>query len=327
MATQRVKYQLGSTANYRYNIVKIGFTEYDDLAYMHKKEFPDVEITRPSTDTDLERVHKTCLMTVNGYIYNSLFQANRLYIPGATASMLRSKANVTGVLDFSGFTNNLIRRAITPSMVTTEHNILAYDKVFITFPTEVVQPMLVMAGYLVPYNPEYFYRVSDTSFVLCLSKLNYTEKLFETMRYRDIFKDLGVAVSEVNPQLVDANVVRSLATIRKYLSLNNSFMVDLATSNLTTSKIYLEHSNIPSVFKTQVEPKLPMVVGYGKLNEYSVTKNADGVYSVYTQDAVYSNHLVSHMSAQDVQVYNDHRVPGDVHRLSQGFFLSISTQT
>lgn len=327
MSTQHVRYQLGSTANYRYNIVKIGFTEYDDLAYMHKKEFPDVEITRPSTDTDLERIHKTCLMTVNGYIYNSLFQANRLYIPGATASMLRSKANVTGVLDFSSFTSDLIRRAITPSMIATEPNILAYDKVFITFPVEVMQPMLVMGGYLVPYSPEYFYRVSDSSFVLCLSKLNYTEKLFETMRYRDIFKDLDVPVSEVNPQLVDANVTRSLATIRKYLSLSNSFMIDLGTPNLTTGKIYLEHSNIPGVFKTQIEPKFPMVIGYGKLNEYSVTKNAQGVYSVYTQDAIYNNHLVTYMPAQDTQVYNDHRVPGSTHRLSQGFFLDITTQT
>lgn len=327
MATHHVRYMLGSSSNYRYNIVKIGFTEYDNLSYMHKKEFPDVEITRPGADTDLQRVHKTCLMTVNGYIYDSLYQAGRLYIPGATSSMLRSKANVTGVLDFSSFTRNLTRRAITSSMITTEPNILAYDKVFITFPTEVSQPMLVMGGYLIPYNPEHFYRVSDSSFALCLSKINYTEKLFETMRYRDIFKDLNVPVSTVNPQLVDANVVRSLATIRRYLSLSNSFVIDLATPNLSTRKVYLEHSNIPGVFRTQTAPNLPMVTGYGKLNEYNVTKNADNLYSVYAQDAFYNNHLVTHMPPQDTQVYNDHRVPGDVHRLSQGFFLDITTQT
>lgn len=327
MPTHRVKYQLGSTGNYRYNIIRIGFSEYDALAYLHKKDFPDVEITRPGTDTDLALVNQTCLMTVNGYIYDSLYQSGRLYIPGATLAMLCSRTNVMGVLDFGQITPNLARIKITPSMVTDENNVLPYNKVFITLPSAVVQPLLVMGGYLIPYDTESFYRVSDNSFALNLSALNYTEKLYETSRYRDIFKDLDVPVSVSNPQMVDADLVRSLITIRKYLSLNNSFMVDLGVGNLALTKIFLEHSRIPGVFKTQVSPSMPMVMGYGKLTEYAVTKNREALYSVHSQDAHYNNHLVSHMPAHQVQVHNDHRLPGDTHRLAQGFFLDITTTT
>lgn len=325
MTIHHVNYQLGATGNYRYNIVKIGFTQYDELAYTHKKDFPDVEVTRPGTDTDLAKIHATCLMTVNGYVYDTVYQGGRLYIPGATLSMMHCRSNVMGMLDFGKITPTLKRIKITPSMITMESNILAYDKVLITVPEAVQQPMLVMAGYIVPYDPETFYRVSDTSFALNLSKLSYTEKLYEAMRYRDIFKDLDVEVSPLNPQMVDANEVRSLVTIKKYLSLNNSFLVDLGVDNVSLKKVFLEHSNIPGTFKTQISPTMPMIVGYGKISEYAVSKHQDALYTVYSQDAHYNNYLVSHMPAYLTQVHNDHRVPGDTHRLSQGFFLDITT--
>jgi hypothetical protein len=305
--------------------VKIGFSEYDPLAYIHKKDFPDAEITRPGTDTDLLHIHQTCLMTVNGYIHDTLYQGGRLYIPGATLSMLKSRSNVTGVLDFGRITSQLKRIRIAQSMVTPDTNTLPYDKVFITVPEAVVQPILVMGGYLIPHDEQTFYRVADNAFALNLSKLNYMEKLYESARYRDIFKDLELPITPMNPSLVDAEQARSLATIRKYLSLNNSFLLDLGVDNLALRKVFLEHSNIPGVFKTQLSPTLPMVVGYGKLSDYAVSKSREGLYSVHSQDAHYNNHLMSHMAPHQVQTYNDHRLPGDTHRLTQGFFLDITT--
>lgn len=325
MATHHVHYQLGSTANYRFNLTKMGEHGYDPLAYFYKNDFPEVEITRHGTDTDLSLVHNTCLMTVNGYVHRTEYINNKLYIPQATASMLRSRANVTGLLDFSKLTPSLVKIALTASMVTDDLNTLAYDKVFITAPVTVQQPMLVMAGYLVPYDEECFYRVSDTAFALRLSRLSYMEKLYELSHYRDIFKDLGVEVSPLNPQMVNAEEVRSLAVIRKFLSLHNSFLVDLQTDNLSFKKVYLEHSNIPGTFTTEVPPTMPLFTGYGKVSEYAVQRSNGSKYDVHTQDCHYNNHLLSHMSPDKCKVYNDHRVPGQTHRLSQAFFLDITT--
>lgn len=326
MTIHHAHYQLANTANYRFNITKIGSHEYDPLAYFYKSDFPDVEVTRPGTDTDLERVHNTCLVTVNGYVHSTSYGEARLYIPQATASMLRSRANINGLIDFSAMTTALIKTPITPAMVSEDLNTAAYDKVFIAFAEPVTQPLLVLAGYIIPYDEECFYRVSDNVFALRLSKLNYMERLYELSRYRDIFKELNVQVSPLNPQMVDAQEVRSLEVIRRLLSLHNSFLVDLSVENLTIKRSYPEHSRIPGTFIVQGRPRLPLFTGYGKVTEYSVQHSGENRYNVYAQDCHYNNHLISHMSPAQCKVYNDSRVPGQTHGLAQAFFLDFSTE-
>lgn len=325
MTTQRVKYLLGSAGNYRYNIVKMGYHEYDHLAYIHKADFPDVEVTRPSTDTDFRQIHQTCLMTVNGYLHPTEYVSGKLYIPGATHSMLRSGGNATGLLDFGAITPALKRHTITPSMVTQDTNVGAYDKVFITFDVPIQQPILILAGYLITYDPGTFYRISDNTFALCLSKLQYMEKLYELNRYRDIFKHLDVPVSPLNAQMVDTETVRSLAVIRRLLSLNNSLLIDLEVDNFSLHKTYMDSSKIPGTFTTQTRPDRPIVVGYGKLAEYAVRRDNEYRYSVFTQDCHYNNHLFSRMNQSKIKAYNDSRAPGMTHNLVEAFFLDMTT--
>lgn len=326
MATRHVTYQLASTASYRFNITKIGEHNYDELAYFYKSDFPDVEVTRPATGTDLLKVHESCLITVNGFVHATAYAQKKLFVLNATKGMLRSRSNVVGIIDFSDITPKLKKLSMTPQMVSEDVNTLAYDRVLITFEESVEQPVLVLAGYLVFYDPECFYRISDNSFALCLSKMQYMEKLYELNRCRDIFKDLDVPVSPLNPEMVDANVVRSLATIKKLLTLENSFIVDLQVDNLSLKKIYLEHSKIPGTFATEKSPVYPLIVGYGKVAEYAVRMNNDIKYSVYTQDAHYNNYLLSHMKAQTCRVYNDNRLPGKTHGLTQAFFIDITAE-
>lgn len=320
--TTPITYTLASTANYKFNIVRMGFSNYDQVSYLYKTDFPDVEITRPDIAVDLGLIHSNYLVTVNGYVFNTVYTGGRLYLPLAAKSMLRSRANVVGMLNL-GKVGTPIKTAITPSMISLDLNTLAYDKVFITLPNPVAQPLLIMGGYIIPYNDQYFYRVSDNTFALCLSKLQYSEKLYELYKYRDIFADLGVDVSTTNPEMVDANVVRSQTVITKFLSLGNSFMVDLQTPTLSLKKVYLERSNVPGSFRTEVPPNLPMFVGCGKLCEYMVTGTADAKYLVTTQDMHYNNYLFSAMPALDVKVINNARVVGNTYSLTPAFFLEM----
>lgn len=318
-----VKYQLANTAGYKFNIVKIGHNEYDSLAYYHKENFPDIEITRPNIDTDLSLLNTKCLLTVNGYIYPTIYQNNRLFIPNATKTMLKSRSNNIGILSFNNLTSNLIKHNITIDMITAETHFSLYEKAIITFPNDIGNAILVIAGYPIFQNPEYFYRVSGNSFVLRLDRLQYIEKLYELERYRDIFKELNITVSPNNPSMIDGIVVRSDAIIMKFLTLFNSFLVEVPSSTLTTSKIYLEHSNVSGNFRTEKEPIYPIVAGYGKFCEYTKRKNNDTKYTVYMNDAYYNQHLISNMSYNDIKVYNDHRQVGSTYRLSNVFFLNI----
>lgn len=322
----KFNYQLANNAGYKFNIVKIGEHVYDELAYYHKENFPDIRLTRPGLDTDLSLLHNKALMTVNGYIYPTVYQDNELYIPNATKSMLKSRSNSIGILSFNKLSSNLTKHKITVEMVTAEAPTSMFEKAIITFDQDIGHPILVMCGYMLFEDPEVFYRISSRSFALRLDRLNYVEKLYELQRQRDIFKELEIPTSTNNASMIDATVARSDETIKKFLSSFNSFLVEVPVTSLSTKKIFLEHSSVPGNFRTEMEPTLPIMVGYGKIAEYFKKKNNDQKHTVYINDAYYNQHLFSSMSHQDIKVYNDHRTPGNTYRLSQAFFLEISAE-
>ncbi len=319
-----VSYKLATVAGYKHNIVKMGHESYDPLAYYYKENFPDVELTRPNTQTDLSLLHTKCLMTVNGYIYPTAYSDKRLYIPKATTSMLKSKHNSVGILSFNGHSKPLNKLTITIDMITPESPTALFEKAIITFDRPIGNAFLVLAGYMVFEQPEFFYRVSDRSFVLRLDKLNYMERLFELSYYRNIFDELGIEVSPNNPYVVDANVARSDPVIVKMLTLFNTFLVEVPDASLVRRKIYLEHSSVPGNFRTETAPSLPLITGYGKLSEYIVRKHNDTKHTVYINDGYMNNFLFSKLSTSEINIYNNHRQVGNSYELSQAFFLEVS---
>lgn len=324
MTQKHFNYQLANTAGYKFNICKIGFNNYDELAYYHKDNFPDIEITRPNTFTEMSIIHNKSLVSINGYIYPTELINDRLFIANATKSMLKSRTNHIGMISFNKLDTPIIKKPININMVTSEAPFTLYEKAIITFDEEIQTPILMICGYMVFENPEFFYRVSDRSFALRLDRLNYIEKLYELNRCRDIFTELNIPTSINNPSVIDAGVARSDAAIISFLTSFNSFLVSLPITGLDLNKIYLEHSNVPGNFRTEVEPTMPILVGYGKIGEYFKKKNNDTKWTVYLDDAYYNQHLISNGTFSDIQLYNDHRIPGSTYRLTQAYFLDMA---
>jgi len=323
MAEVVYNYTLANTAGYKFDIVKIGQNTYDQLSYYQKENFPDVKISRANTSLDL--LHTKSLMSVNGFIYPTEYDGSNLFIPNATLNMLKSRANHIGIYSFNNLSDPLVKFPITSPMITTESSFSLYEKALITFPRPIGKFILVIAGYLVFEHPEYLYRVSPTTFVLRLDKLMFIEKLYELQRYRDIFTELNLPVDTTNPSLIDISLARSNDTIISFLTLNNSFLVELPVTNLLVDKIYLERSNIPGNFRTEIEPTLPIIVGYGKFGEYFKKKTNEYKYTVYLEDGYYNNYLISNLTYNDIKVYNDNRIVGNTYKLSRGYFLKVSS--
>lgn len=325
--TKHIKYQLATTAGYKHSIVKIGFELYDPLAYYHKENFPDVEVIRDSFHTDLSLLHTKALMTVNGYVYPTEFSGNRLYIPNATKSMLKSRANHIGILSLNSLSSPIVKTPILPEMISRENTFTTqYNKSILTFDRDVGHCILVVNGYLIFEDPEIFYRVSSNSFALRVDRIQYLEKLYELNRYRDIFEELEIPTSINNPSVVSTEVAISDEKITKFLSTFNSFLIELPVTSITTNKIYLEHSNIPGNFRTELEVRYPFISGYGKMSEYVVRKNNDSKYTVYSVDSFYRNHLMSYLNPTIMKIHNDNFLVGDEYRLSQGFFLDVQLE-
>lgn len=323
MSSEKVTYKLTVQAGYKANIAKIGDNNYDPLAYYHKANFPDVQLTRPNTNTDLELLHKKCLLTVNGYIHPTVYEDNKLFVKNATDSMLKTKANHIGLLSFSKLNVDLIKRPITLDMITPEAPSTLYEKAIITFDEPIGDCFLVLAGYPVFEQQEFFYRVSDRSFAIRLDRLCYIEKLYELSRYRNIFEDLNVEVSPNNAHMIDGTIVRGDAVISKFLTLFNTFLVETPGYALTTKKIYLENTSVPGNFRTELNPSYPLLGGYGKFIEHMVTRSNDTKFNVITADAYMNNYLFSKISTAQAKVYNDNRQVGNTYELSKAFFLEL----
>jgi len=323
MSLTTVKYQLLNTANYILNITKMNHFNYDELAYYHKDNFPDLEISRPNSNTDLQLLDTRSIVTINGLIYPTIYSGNRLYVPNATLNVLKSRKNNVGILSFNKLAVELKKHVIVPSMISSETPVSLFEKTILTFSSEIKHPILVIAGYPVFEHPEFFYRVSGNSFALRLDRLNYVERLYELSRYRNIFVDLNIPTSDNNPYLIDGGVARSNEVITNFLTTYNSFLIELDCSTFTTTKIYLEHSNIPGSFRTEIEPTYPIVAGYGKFTEYVKHRNNDHKYTVHIADPYYNNHLFSKLSTHQINLYNDHRNPNSTYNLSQAFFLKM----
>lgn len=327
MATTVFNYQLANTVGYKFSICKAGYNTYDQLAFYNKANFPDIELTRPNTTTDLSLLDSKCLLTVNGYVHPTLYRDGKLYLPQATNSMINSRENNVGILSFNKLTKPLIRTKITSSMISAELPTSMFEKVILTFDHDIGHPILVISGYMIFEHPEFFYRVSGNSFVLRLDRLNYVEKLYELSNYREIFKELEVPTSTVNLNLVDADMVRSDEVITKFLTGFNSFLVEVPVDTLITRKVYLEHSSIPGNFRTEIKPILPVMTGYGKLSEYTKYRSNDTKYTVYTADSHYNNYLFSKLPPDQIKLYNANREVGNIYRLCEAFFLEITGTT
>lgn len=326
MASRLVHYQLANTAGYKFDIVKMGRHEYDKLAYYYKEDFPDAQITRPGVYTSLEQLHTHSLLTVNGYVHQSHYFDEKLYLEKCTKSMIRSRQNHVGILNFGTEGPELKRYPIEESHVTLDTHIAPWEKVYVSAPETLKSPVLVVAGYLVFENPEFFYRVSDTTYVLRLDRLQFIERLYELERHRDIFAELGVPVSSHNDTMVLKAQVQSAETVKKLLTLHNSFWVETGASSLSVTRKYLDKSNVPGNFRCDDEPRLPLVVGYGKLAEYQRLKKNDAKWTVLTQDMHYNNYLFSAQSPYLRQAHNAHRVPGQTYRLTPAFMLEIALE-
>ena len=326
MAEYHFNYINARRAGYRAEICKIGEKVYDPLQYWVKANFPDIEITRPTLATDLSLVHNKTLFTVNGYVYPTLYTNSRLYVPKATLSMLKSKTNHLGLISFNILEGNLTKHQLTAENITPDGNYSLYEKCVITLSVAVRTPILIIGGYMQLEEAGVFYRISDTSFMLCLDKLSYIERLFESQRYRDIFKELEIPTSVNNIAMIDGVVARSDSAVMKYLTCFNSFMVDVPVDRLFVNKIYLNQSNIASTFNTDAPPLFPLVTGYGKFSEYHYSEGPDGRYCVSTIDAYYDNHLLSKLNVSQAAVYNDHREVGSTYRLSNAYMMDIYSE-
>lgn len=329
--TYIAKYTPAHISGYHYEIGERGRNLLDPSALKDKHGFRDVTMTRPGYRTDIECLDKNALITINGFVHDTGMFDGRFYVLNAVPALLKSSSNHIGIIDLYGAGVDLDKRPITAEMISSEENQDLYRKAIITFDEPVDGCILVLSGYLIEENDETFRRVSDRSFILTLEKLDFITRFYELDSQYDIFEDMGIERSPVNDKLVSTSELLSDETILKFLTRQNTFLVNLKDRYVNFHTKSLAPSPNPVLYRTNHSPEFPIVGGAGKLIEYRGIKTSEFVapdgkvstYSIMTTDAVYNNLVSNYAPSGSATLTNNHRLMGDRYKASRLNFLMI----
>lgn len=304
----------------------------------------DVVMTRSLPYTDMDTIQRHCLVSVNGFIHSTSLRAldNSLFIHEAARGARQCKNNSVGILSFARvgqLTKIPIELAnIRPMNVgqPLKDGLLFDVNLPNGFTLDNKSYMLILGGYMVtpvdgsnepldPLTAGEFYRTGERTFRLNLNNLPYVERILESNTYLDLHH-LGVTQYINNNAVFNINAIQSDETIRKYLTMSQSFLCVINTKVLAVKSITVRNTTAPGNFVVENEPTYPLTVGYGRIAEY--TKEFTGQnWVVNIADPYTRNYLFTKSRPPQNGVISNQLVPYQPYTTAHAKFLQISGYT
>lgn len=282
----------------------------------------DLVVTRPNFDTDMSLINSHCLVTVNGYIHDTLTSDNKLYVKDGGKTMRKARNNSLGIMSFLDI-SEVHKIKLTDAKIIKDGPTDLYDHLYLDVGTSLTNKsyFLVLGGYLVMPEDNILWAFNDTTLTLNLDMLPYIERIYESDVVMDL-SELAITRDPQHPEVMDINQLKSDAFIRSYLKLNNTFIVILDVNHLTYNKIYLRHSNMPGMFTAYQDPSYPLIVNYGRVAEYWKTYE-DNQWSVTVNDSFLREYVIDFRVTPNLELVNNHLIPDRQNKHSRGFLLEI----
>ncbi len=316
-----VKYSDAFRAEYKVEPCKAGYVMPDNYP---NENFNDLKVFRPKYTTDVTKLHSHCLLSVNGYYHWTEADAKTTYVIDGAKSMRMSRLNHMGVLSFNDV-GSLTKVKLDPTkIVGADGTTPLKNKVYFTIEEDLTDKsiFMVLGGYLVFQEFGIFWQSGDKTFTLDLNRLPYVERIYESKRTIDL-SSLELSEDDINPDLINLAQVKSDEVIRKYMTLNQSFLVIVDKPRLSLNKINIKHCNLPGMFTAYQDPVYPLIVNYGRVAEYWKTFE-DGYWSVNVQDSYMRNYVLSEQSETFLTNVNSNLVPNKPYVNSRGYLLEIA---
>lgn len=319
-----VKYANAIQHGYKLNLV--------NKKYINKKlppdtELPDLQMSRPTLETNLELIHTHCLVTVAGFVHNTYTDGHRAYVENAGLILKKKHQAHVGIISFLDV-GALKKVKIKPEAITRlDANTPLFNKTIFTTEEDLTGKtvILCLGGYLIFLKEGLFYKVGEKSFALNLENAHYVERILESSEFIDL-SSLGLSELDNNPQAITTEELTSDDVIRKYFGLSQSFLAVVDTAGLNVEYNAVEKSRLPGNFWTRSEPYHPLMVGHGRLPAYwKIFEN--GAWVLRMDDNYMRNYAVSHRPIQHVKVLTDFLTNTRPSEVSSGYMLKISTNT
>jgi hypothetical protein len=317
-----VKFSDASRAFYKVQLAMAGQNLPDNYPNSSKN---DAFITRPTYNTDMSLLDSHALITVNGYIHETISNVNddKIYVYDAGKTLRRSRNNNVGIISFLDVSKLTKIHLSDDQIYTQEPNGLLYERTYIDTKVDLSNRayFLVLGGYLVLPEENVLWKVNDTTVGVNFNMLKYIERIYESIMVLDL-SHLELNTEPGNDIVFNIEQLKSNEVLRKYMLAKNTFIVALDISHLTYNKIYLRHSNMPGIFTSYQHPMYPLIVNYGRLAEYwSVLE--DDQWSITVNDSYLKQFVIDFYSNPELNLINGNLIPMKPNQHSRGYLLEI----
>lgn len=305
-----------------YKVQMVGRT-YAFGSNIPRAERKDLRVNRDKPTTNMQDVYDHCLFTVNGYFHITDTDGDFLYVLNGGASSYKSRQNQLGIWSFKNIApiktvlikDDMLFKQAEESTFSTKTYIKLNENI------ENKTVMLSLGGYLVKMEKDIFFPIGNNTFCLNLGNLPLLERYYESVNCLDL-SSLGLQSSTNNSNQISIEQFYSDAVIRKYLTLDQSFIIIIDKEDIFFNQYYLRHSNLPGMFTSYSEPKYPLFTGQGKISEYWSVKE-DGQWAVNVNDSFLQNKVFSTVVNKNLNTVGDGKVPTKTFFNSRGYMLEI----
>lgn len=292
---------------------------------MDRNAMFDVAVSRQNTN--MTEVNKFSLVSVNGFIHDSSATDENLYIRKGAVTARIANTYAAGLTTFIAI-GELTRYKLQAEDITQFDSMIpAVKKLRIKVPNfDKGKPyFLVMGGYIIFPRENQFFQVEEDSFALDMDSFDYIERLLESANFIDL-RDLNLTeVPHMANEGFSVAEAESLAVLRRYLMLSQSFFVSIDAPNLTLERHVITQELYPNRYLYSKKPTYPLMVGHGRLVEYWPRETHHG-YQIESGDNQRRDFLASRYDPKDPRIFVD-QTPDITtrHRLSGGYFLEFQS--
>lgn len=267
----------------RYMSVDANIPKSDKTDLLIKKGLPDKSA-----------LYKRTLVSVNGFLHRGFPHEGGLSIMGGGTTFNNTGINTVGILSFYDVCD-IQQYQIDENMITPSSSTLPlYNELLINLGVSLVDKSILMSlgGYLITDNKLIEIVNAETGIIMLkLKKLDLVKLILNSVGIIEL-DSLGVfqETKNITYNKVKPSEITSDVAVKKYLQLEQSFVIVADCETLHTENDNVGITGIPGVYETKKEPIHPMINSQGILSEYIKT-STDDVWSIRLQNDVTKKYM------------------------------------
>jgi hypothetical protein len=286
----------------------------------------DIWLTRDKTDYVTSQSH--ALATVNGLLHRVDADKEGMYIINGGVTFRRSKNAILGLLSFESI-GKIKTHAITPDMIYhTEPTGKLSDSAFIKLPFNAAGKVVgvVIGGYLHLVSSDVKV-LGDKSIKLLMNRIPYWERYMESRGTIDMSSmERFHKVNETDISLYDNAGFNSDECIKELLTLSQSFLVEIATDNMSVRAVKTTNTGLPGRFYWHEQPLFPLRTELGKLPSY-VSFEEDGVFVLCIDNNLVQRRVFTQIENQDRLLTTEARQSNWARQYHRGDLVQWSNES